>query len=144
MLFQSALERERPLLELLCPARPWPERLERAEPANPQAAAARLDALIAAIPEAVAFAPGALRQVYGPLHGGAPPLPDRAGHALARLLWRPGLLVWDDWQIALHWPHASADVALRRAGWDLDPGWQPALRRVVRFVYGGEADGGAP
>jgi hypothetical protein len=139
-----ALERERPLLTLLCPDRSWPERLEAAEPLNPRAAAERLEALIAALPRDVAFAPGALRQVYGPLHGAAPPLPDRAGHGLAALLWRPGVLVWDAWQIALHWPLASADVALRRAGWDLDPGWQPALRRVVRFLYGGDAAGGEP
>ncbi|MEB3167605.1 MAG: hypothetical protein VKK97_02630 [Synechococcaceae cyanobacterium] len=137
----AALERERPLLVLLCPDRPWPERLERAEPRQPQAAAERLEALIAAIPEGVAFAPGALRQVYGALQGAAPPLPDRAGHALAALLWRPGLLLWDDWQISLRWPHASADAALRRAGWDLDPAWQPALRRVVRFAYGSAAGG---
>jgi hypothetical protein len=136
----AALERERPLLSLLCPDRPWPEPLQAAQ---------RLAALIATIPAGVAFAPGALRQVYGPLHGAAPPLPDRAGHALAALLWRPGVLVWDGWQIRLHWPLASADAALRRAGWDLDPDWQPALRRVVRFVYGSEAGddasaGGAP
>ena len=145
----AALERERPLLSLLCPDRPWPEPLQVAEPRDPQAAAQRLAALIATIPAGLAFAPGALRQVYGPLHGAAPPLPDRDSHALAALLWRPGVLVWDGWQIRLHWPLASADAALRRAGWDLDPGWQPALRRVVRFVYGGEAGddasaGGAP
>jgi hypothetical protein len=145
----TALERERPLLSLLCPDRPWPEPLQVAEPRDPQAAAQRLAALIATIPAGMAFAPGALRQVYGPLHGAAPPLPDRDSHALAALLWRPGVLVWDGWQIRLHWPLASADAALRRAGWDLDPGWQPALRRVVRFVYGGEAGddasaGGAP
>ena len=145
----TALERERPLLSLLCPDRPWPVPLQVVAPRDPQAAAQRLAALIATIPAGLAFAPGALRQVYGPLHGAAPPLPDRAGHALAALLWRPGVLVWDGWQIRLHWPLASADAALRRAGWDLDPGWQPALRRVVRFVYGGEAGddasaGGAP
>jgi hypothetical protein len=139
----AALERERPLLGILCPDRPWPEPLLAAEPRDPQAAAERLAALIAAIPADVAFAPGALRQVYGPLHGATPPLPDRAGHALAALLWRPGVLVWDGWQIRLHWPLASADAALRRAGWDLDPDWQPALRRVVRFVYGSEAGGDA-
>jgi hypothetical protein len=140
----SALERERPLLSLLCPDRPWPEPLQAAEPRQPQAAADRLEALIAAIPPGVTFAPGGLRQVYGPLHGSAPPLPDRASHALAALLWRPGELLWDAWQIRLHWPLASADAALRRAGWDLDPPWQPALRRVVRFVYGAAIEGRDP
>jgi hypothetical protein len=131
----AALQQERPLLALLAPDRPWPERLQDAAVDQPETAERQLDALIAAIPQGVAFAPGALRQVYGPRHGASPPLPDRDSHRLAALLWRPGLLAWDRWQITLVWPLASADGALRRQGWDLDPGWQPALRRVVRFHY---------
>ena len=131
----AALQRERPLLTLLAPDRPWPERLDQAVVLDPAAAERQLAALIAAIPEAIGFAPGALRQVYGPRHGASPPLPDRETHKLAALLWRPGLLEWDDWQISLSWPLASVDGALRLGGWDLDPGWQPALRRVVRFHY---------
>ena len=131
----AALQRQRPLLTLLAPDRPWPERLDQAVVLDPAAAEHQLTALIAAIPEAIGFAPGALRQVYGPRHGASPPLPDRDSHRLAALLWRPGLLEWDDWQISLSWPLASVDGALRRGGWDLDPGWQPALRRVVRFHY---------
>jgi len=134
----AALQRERPLLSLLAPDRPWPERLDQAVVLDPEAAEHQLTALIAAIPEAIGFAPGALRQVYGPRHGATPPLPDRESHKLAALLWRPGLLEWDDWQISLSWPLASVDGALRRGGWDLDPGWQPALRRVVRFHYRAE------
>jgi hypothetical protein len=76
--------------------------------------------------------------VYGPRHGATPPLPDRESHRLAALLWRPGLLEWDGWEISLSWPLASVDGALRRGGWDLDPGWQPAQRRVVRFHYRAE------
>jgi hypothetical protein len=131
----AALQRERPLLSLLAPDRPWPERLDQAVVLDPEAAEHQLTALIAAIPEAIGFAPGALRQVYGPRYGATPPLPDRESYKLAALLWRPGLLEWDDWQISLSWPLASVDGALRRGGWDLDPGWQPALRRVVRFHY---------
>ena len=135
---EAALERERPLLALLAPDRKWPERISEAQIEDHGSAEARLAALIEAIPEEVAFAPGALRQVYGPRHAGGPPLPDGASHRLARLLWRPGLLEWDGWQISLAWPLASVDGALRRGGWDLDPGWQPALRRVVRFHYRAE------
>ena len=134
----AALQRQRPLLTLLAPDRPWPERLDQAVVLDPEAAEHQLTALIAAIPEAIGFAPGALRQVYGPRHGATPPLPDRESHRLAALLWRPGLLEWDDWQISLSWPLASVDGALRRGGWDLDPDWQPALRRVVRFHYRAE------
>jgi hypothetical protein len=132
---EAALQRERPLLALLATDRVWPERLQEAVLEHPEAAERRLAALIAVIPEGVAFVPGALRQVYGSRHGAGPPLPDRESHRLAALLWRPGLLQWDRWQIDLAWPLASADGALRRLGWDLDPGWQPALRRVVRFHY---------
>jgi hypothetical protein len=131
----AALQRERPLLALLAPDRAWPDRLQEATLQDPAAAERQLQALIAAIPASIRFAPGALRQVYGPRHGASPPLPDRDGHQLAALLWRPGLLVWDGWEISLRWPLASVDGALRREGWDLDPGWQPALRRVVRFHY---------
>jgi len=131
----AALQRERPLLALLAPDRTWPDLLQEATLQNPAAADRQLEALIAAIPEGIRFAPGALRQVYGPRHGASPPLPDRDGHQLAALLWRPGLLVWDGWEISLRWPLASVDGALRRQGWDLDPGWQPALRRLVRFHY---------
>jgi hypothetical protein len=134
----AALQGQRPLLTLLAPDRPWPERLDQGVVLDPAAAEHQLAALIAAIPEAIGFAPGALRQVYGPRHGATPPLPDRETHKLAALLWRPGLLEWDDWQISLSWPLASVDGALRRGGWDLDPGWQPALRRVVRFHYRAE------
>jgi hypothetical protein len=134
----AALQRERPLLSLLAPDRPWPERLDQAVVLDPEAAEHQLTALIAAIPEAIGFAPGALRQVYGPRYGATPPLPDRESHKLAALLWRPGLLEWDGWEISLSWPLASVDGALRRGGWDLDPGWQPAQRRVVRFHYRAE------
>lgn len=130
-----ALQRERPLLALLAPDRTWPDLLQEATLQNSAAAARQLEALIAAIPASIRFAPGALRQVYGPHQGAAPPLPDRQGHQLAALLWRPGLLEWDGWEISLRWPLASVDGALRRQGWDLDPGWQPALRRLVRFHY---------
>jgi len=131
----AALQRERPLLALLAPDRTWPDLLQEATLQDPAAAERQLEALIAAIPEGIRFAPGALRQVYGPHQGAAPPLPDRQGHQLAALLWRPGVLVWDGWEISLRWPLASVDGALRREGWDLDPGWQPALRRLVRFHY---------
>lgn len=131
----AALQRERPLLALLAPDRTWPDLLQEATLQNPAAAERQLEALLHAIPESIRFAPGALRQVYGPRQGAAPPLPDRDGHQLAALLWRPGLLEWDGWEISLRWPLASVDGALRRQGWDLDPGWQPVLRRVVRFHY---------
>ena len=134
----AALQRERPLLALLAPDRPWPECLDQTVVLDPAAAERQLAALIAAIPEAIGFAPGGLRQVYGSRHGASPPLPDRESHRLAALLWRPGLLAWDGWEISLSWPLASVDGALRRGGWDLDPGWQPALRRVVRFHYRAE------
>jgi hypothetical protein len=35
---------------------------------------------------------------------------------------------------------AQVDLAVRRAGIDIDPGWVPWLGRVVRFHYLGRTD----
>jgi hypothetical protein len=40
------------------------------------------------------------------------------------------------WSAELAWPLASVDLALRRAGWDQDPGWLPWLGRSLRWRFG--------
>ncbi|WP_347250389.1 hypothetical protein, partial [Zoogloea sp.] len=55
---------------------------------------------------------------------------------LAHLLLRPGLLRHTPWEAELIWPLAAVDLALRRAGWDQDPGWLPWLGRTLRFRFG--------
>ncbi len=52
-----------------------------------------------------------------------------------RLILRSGHLELTPTHATLHLPMERVDLALRRAGWDIDPGWLPLLGRVIRFVY---------
>lgn len=128
-----AEERERPLLAVFAPECDWRERIALIPIRDPATANARLDALVAAIPADIAAAPGALRQVFGlqPASFGT-----QADTRLARLLLRPGALRATPWEAELSWPLAAIDLALRRAGWDQDPGWLPWLGRTIRFRFG--------
>lgn len=56
---------------------------------------------------------------------------------LRRLLAGPGIVRASTTHIDIHLPLRSARLAVRRAGLDLDPGWQPLLQRVVGFHYEG-------
>ena len=49
-------------------------------------------------------------------------------------------MIWTRWSADVTWPLAGADLALRRAGWDIDPGWLPWIGRVLRFHYDGTGD----
>lgn len=58
----------------------------------------------------------------------------------ARLGWRPlvrrpARLSWTATHVDVFFTHRQADVRVRRAGLDLDPGWVPWLGRVVSFHY---------
>lgn len=55
--------------------------------------------------------------------------------ALLTLLVRPARLHLTRTHADLFLPLDTVDVELRRAGYDLDPGWVPGLRRVIRFHY---------
>jgi hypothetical protein len=131
---RAALERDRPLLALFAGAEPPEAPLEEIPlPAVLAAEAeAALAALLAAAPEGVAHAPGALRRAYGR----DPFAADAATDALCRMLLRPGRLLREEAAATLAWPLDAADPALRRAGWDLDPGWVPWLGRRILFRYG--------
>ena len=54
---------------------------------------------------------------------------------LLALLVRPARLHLSRTHADLFLPLDTVDVELRRAGYDLDPGWLPGLRRVIRFHY---------
>jgi hypothetical protein len=60
--------------------------------------------------------------------------------AIAR---RPGRVAVTRTHLDIVFDHRQADIRVRRAGLDLDPGWLPWLGKVVRFHYrfGGPADG---
>lgn len=129
---QVVQERQRPLLVLLAPDRDWEGPIGEAPLLQGEAAEALLARVVERIPPEVAFAPGAARQVMG---SASPSFPSREDSLLARVLLRPGALNLTDWEAELVWPLASADLALRRIAWDLDPGWIPWLGRVIRFRY---------
>jgi len=131
---RAALERDRPLLAVFAGAAPPEAPLDEAvlPPALATEAETALARLLAAAPAGIAHAPGALRRAYGrdPFAG------DPATDALCRLLLRPGRLAWDEASAMLSWPADCADIALRRAGWDIDPGWVPWTGRRITFRYG--------
>ncbi len=126
-------ERERPLLAVFAPECDWRERIALIPVGNPAAAHHLLDALTDAIPADIAPAPGALRQIFGATPAAFPTATDSR---LAALLLRPGQLHVSAWDAELSWPLAGIDLALRRAGWDQDPGWLPWLGRTIRFRFG--------
>lgn len=125
-----ALERDRWLLAVFAGA-PLPDVPLDRLPADP-AAEDWIDQLTELLPQAD-WAPSALRRIYG----GAEPFRQTPGIArLARVVMRPGLLMRTLWSAELIWPLETADPALRRAGWDLDPGWVPWIGRTIAFRFG--------
>ena len=125
------LERDRPLLAAFAGADPPDASLDTLVAASQSAG--WLGQALATAPAEIGWAPGALRRYYG----GPDPFGDAAEGRLARLLLRPGRLVLTRWSADLTWPLTTADIALRRTGWDIDPGWLPWIGRVVQFHYDG-------
>lgn len=130
---RAAFERERPLLAVFAPEYDWRTDIADAPVRDPEIAAELLDRLAGAIPPAIGFAPGALREIFGMR---TPAYASAAEHRLACLLLRPGVLRVCPWEAGIEWPLAAVDLALRRAGWDQDPGWVPWIGRAVRLRYG--------
>jgi hypothetical protein len=54
---------------------------------------------------------------------------------LRRIAWRRGSARVSAERVDIEFPAAAADVRIRRAGFDIDPGFVPWLGRVVRFHY---------
>ena len=75
----------------------------------------------------------AQRRIFG---SAQPAFATAAARRLACLVLRPGVLTVSAWDAELAWPLASVDLALRRAGWDQDPGWLPWLGRSLRWRFG--------
>ncbi len=55
--------------------------------------------------------------------------------SLSSVVRRPGLIVPTKTHIDVVFAHHQADVRIRRAGLDIDPGWVPWLGRQVHFHY---------
>lgn len=58
------------------------------------------------------------------------------GLGLRTLTLRPARLAWTDTHVDVHFTLNQADLRIRRAGLDFNPGWVPWLGRVVTFHYG--------
>ncbi|GAA3514187.1 hypothetical protein GCM10022140_47660 [Rhodococcus aetherivorans] len=58
------------------------------------------------------------------------------------LIERRARVAHDRTHVDVHYELASATVAVRRAGLDRDPGWVPALGRVITFHFDDDLDGG--
>ncbi len=132
----AAFERERPLLEVFTGAEvrsdTFDDGLESGEVIDDAATA--LAEIAAAIPREIVACSNALHFTYGAMPD---PFPDDGpARALAHLVLRHGRLRVTGTHADLYLPLRSVDVEVRRAGWDIDPGWVPYLGRVIRFHYG--------
>jgi hypothetical protein len=63
---------------------------------------------------------------------------------LNEIVARPGRILLSRVDLDVTLPLDSADLRLRRAGLDLDPGWLPWFGRVVRFHYQAQPPGSRP
>jgi hypothetical protein len=66
----------------------------------------------------------------------------RADDLPAELIERRARIVHDRTHVDVHYPLATATVAVRRAGFDRDPAWVPELGRVVTFHFDDGLGGG--
>jgi hypothetical protein len=65
----------------------------------------------------------------------AAPTSWKPAEVIARIGRRNGRVMGNRGWIEVHLPLAEVDIAVRRAGFDIDPGWVPWLGTVVRYVY---------
>ncbi|MCX4695759.1 hypothetical protein [Streptomyces sp. NBC_01408] len=108
--------------ERIAPGRAVPDPVERAAPDRADADAAERAAPEPAAPDPVEpVAPG-------PVGPGPAAVVVGLARRCGRIAAEPG---WIEVRLAV----ADTDVAVRRAGLDLDPGWVPWLGAVVRYVY---------
>lgn len=65
----------------------------------------------------------------------------RHGLGVRRLVMRPGMVAAGDTHLDVCFRLEQTDLAVRLSALDLDPGWVPALGRVIKYHYlGGEDD----
>jgi hypothetical protein len=65
----------------------------------------------------------------------APSARDEEALLVSRLLYRRGRVSCTSTHVDLHMSMGQVDIAIRLAGLDANPGWVPALGRVVTFYY---------
>jgi hypothetical protein len=128
---RAAFERERPTLLAFSGFAELPERLDIAPSKLVEQAEHERARLISLLPS-LTPAPLGFEHLYG---GQLGPAPDDPFHALACLVARFGRLRVGRHEADLWLPLRSVDVAIRKAGLDIDPGWVPWLGRTIRIHY---------
>jgi len=63
-----------------------------------------------------------------------------AGIGLSRLVLRPAQMKVTPTHLDLRFDIGLAELSVRRAGLDIDPGWVPWFERVVTFRYQGQRE----
>lgn len=127
---------------------PWPRpapAFERAAPSAWRQHALRAPASARGVPlpDALAAAADADAQARVWLDAARRWLRREAGVGLASLVQRRGRVAATPTHVDVHFALAAADLRVRRAGLDADPGWHAGLRRAVAFHYG-RIDPGGP
>jgi len=112
-----------------------PERLEACldDARTREVAQVALEELVMGVPPTLQRHAPSLGFAFGE-HAGLCPREGADGR-LAALLIRRGRLEVGPGRADLHLPADAIDIAVRRAGLDIDPGWVPWLGRVIRFHY---------
>ncbi|CAB5150565.1 hypothetical protein D3OALGA1CA_4394 [Olavius algarvensis associated proteobacterium Delta 3] len=128
---QNAYQRELPLLRIFSGMDEVPEVLSdywaRSHPDG------LLQKLIDCLPEDIAPCPNGFEIIYGDSYQA---IGDDPGIArLAKLVLRLGDLQLSNTHADLYFPQRTIDLAIRRAGLDINPGWIPFLGRIIKFYY---------
>jgi len=132
---KAAINRERPLLEIFAGLNRLPEDFDEL----PRNGAAQEDAVTALslvepmIPSEVELSTAAARFVCG---GTELLTNDPDLRRLAAVVLRRARVESSRDRAVIYLPLESVDTAIRRLGWDIDPGWVPDLGRIIRFCYG--------
>lgn len=132
---QAVLERERPLMKVFCGRDDLPERLGACldDARARELAQVALEELVMRMPPTLQAHVSSLGFAFGE-HAGLCPREGADGRLVALLI-RRGRLEVGPGRADLHLPTDAIDIAVRRAGLDIDPGWVPWLGRVIRFHY---------
>jgi hypothetical protein len=65
------------------------------------------------------------------------------GLRVRRLVERPGAVAATDTHVDICFKVEDSDLRVRKLGLDIDPGWQPALGKVIQYHYVQREDGDA-
>ena len=128
---QRIFEREKILIKIFSGQEETPEYLTEFS-ATPEISEL-FNLLLKSMPDGVANYVGNIAFIYG--KHTLPFAKQSAMTILANTVFRPGKLLITPTHADLYLPSNTIDLALRRVGLDLNPGWVPFLARVIQFHY---------